>query len=280
MTKHALRRPTHRRHSSLIVCAIAAALASRPGVAQLPFEIVQRGQVEPSVVQAVAQATLHSLASLARLGVVLDGPPKAYICATKADYAAVLVEFGLFDRPTAERRSNFYSGQSALGAFALNLEHMRSYTARPDLQVWWTVPHEIFHLYQRQSRADRIGTPFAFWEGPADLHKLKVLDEQRIINFRSYVQATQLPRSLRARRNLPAFSIRRIGISYTTSQELSDHYAIATALGLYLHENGGWPSIIALYAPGDTPFAARFEAIYGTTLETFEQEFFNWLERQ
>jgi hypothetical protein len=271
---------TGRGHLGLVVCAIAMAMAPQPAVAQLPVEIVQRGQVDPSVVQAVQQATLHSLASLARLGVVLDAPPKAYICATKADYADVLVEFGLFDRPTAERRANFYSGQSSLGAFALNLEYIRSYTARPDQAVWWTVPHEMFHLYQRQSRADRIGTPFAFWEGPADLHKLKVLDERRIINFDGYVKATQLPRSVRARKNLPAFSIRRIGISYSTAQELSDHYAIAAALGLYLHEHGGWPRIVALYAPGNTPFAERFEAIYGKPLETFEQDFFSWLERQ
>ncbi|MDR7519666.1 MAG: hypothetical protein QN131_09065 [Armatimonadota bacterium] len=262
------------------MCAIATALAPHPTLAQLPFEIVQRGQVDPAVVQAVQQATLRSLASLARLGVVLDGPVKAYLCATKADYADVLVEFGLFDRPTAERRSHVYSGQSALGAFALNLEYIRSYTARPDLQVWWTVPHEMFHLYQRQSQMDRRRTPFAFWEGPAELHKLKVLDERRVIDFQAYVKATLLPRSQQARKNHPAFSIRQIGIGTPEARTLGDFYRIAAALGIYLHETAGWPKIIALYAPGDTRFSAQFEAVFGRPVEEFERDFFAWLDRQ
>lgn len=248
--------------------------------AQPYFQVIQRGRADQDVVQAAEQATLHSLASLARLGITLDDTVRIYLCATKADYAGVLVELGLFDRPTAERRANFYSGQSALGAFAMNLEYIRSYTARVADQVWWIVPHELFHLYQRQSRMDGLGVPFAFWEAPANLHKLKVLDERRIISFQSYVKSRQLPRSLRARRDRPAFSIRRGLPSYTTAQELSDYYAIATALGIYMHDNGGWPRIITLYAPGDSRFPARFQIVYDKTLEEFEQEFFAWLDRQ
>jgi hypothetical protein len=177
--------------STVIVILIVALIVASPVRAQPFFEIVQRSQVDQTLVSAAAQATLYSLASLARLG-----------------------------------------------------------------------------------------TPFAFWEAPADLHKLKVLDERRIINLEGYARTSVAPRAQRARRNLPAFSIQQRSISAPDAQTLGDYYAIATALGLYMFEHGGRPKVIRLYAPGEAPFVTRFETTYGKRLQKFEEEFFGWLDRK
>jgi hypothetical protein len=259
---------------------LVAVLLTGPVATQPQFEIVERGSIDPTVIHAVREATPYSLASLAQLGVILTQPPKVYVCATKADYADVLVELGLFDRPAAERRSGMYSGQSALGAFVLNVEYIGTYAPRVADQVWWVVPHEVFHLYQRQSRMERRGTPFAFWEGPAELHKFKVLGERQIINFERYVKATVIPRSQDARRRQSAFSIRQTGISASDAQTLGDFYRIAAALGVYMLEKGGWPKIVALYSAGDVMFPTQFRAVWGRSVEEFEVEFFAWLDAQ
>jgi hypothetical protein len=228
-------------------------------------------------VQAASEASLYSLSSLAGLGAALAPPPKVYLAATKADCVQIHVELG---RTVAgsERRCDLFSGVTFLGAFLLNLEYIAARYGDPVAFMWWVVPHEMFHMYQRQSRIDWPGVPWAFLEAPADLHKLKVLDERGIISFRSYVNGTLLPRAREARRRWPDFSIQ---VSPTlTALNIADFYTIATALGIYLFDYGGWPKIIALNGPGTAPFGARFQAIYGKTLEDFEREFFAWLDRQ
>jgi hypothetical protein len=50
---------------------LVAVLLTGPVAAQPHFEIVERGSIDPTVIHAVREATLYSLASLARLGVIL-----------------------------------------------------------------------------------------------------------------------------------------------------------------------------------------------------------------
>ena len=260
-----------------LVVGVIATIQGPTILAQPYAEFVARGAIDPAARRTAEEAVLYSLASMARLGATLEPRPKVYFAATTSDCVDVHIELG-GTRDYGNRRCRLYSGMTWPGIFALNMENVRARNRDPIEAMWGLMPHELFHLYQWQTGMFTIGTPWAFQEAPADLHKLKVLDERRIISFSAYAKATVLPRARTGRRNQPQFSIQ--ANVPPTDQTLGDWYALETALGLYLHENGGWPKIMVLHVSGATTFAARFVEVYGRPLAEFEQEFFTWLARQ
>jgi len=239
--------------------------------AEQPFETIPRGPVASATLQETERATLISLAHLARIGIVLDLPPKVYVAATRNDYADVLMEIGRYSRDEADRRAQNFSGQAFRGALAVNIPRVEEQR----MTVLWTIAHEVFHLYQSQSRLPYRMSFFAS-ESAADVHKLKVLEEQQVISLRAYVRTTLVPRARAVRRAYPSYSLS------DWSVPANDFYALSAVGGLYLFEQyGGWPKIVALYASNTaSSFAARFEEVYGKPFAGFEQEFYSWLDRQ
>ncbi|MDR7519663.1 MAG: hypothetical protein QN131_09050 [Armatimonadota bacterium] len=238
-------------------------------------EFIARGVASPAITREAVEAVRYSLASLAGLGAALDPPPKVYFAGTKADCEDVHVELGR-TRSEGQRRCSLFTGMAFQGALILNLQYIAELHRDPAAFMWWVVPHEMFHLYQWQTGVFQM--PVAFQEGSADLHKLKVLHERRLINAVAYVHQHLVPaaKAGRARWNI---SIMPRSVLLTALNK-DAHYALWAVMGHYLSLNGGWPKIIELNGPGRTPFPERFQGLYGKALDEFGQEFFAWLDRQ
>ena len=262
----------------LLAFVAAAVVLSIALVAAAQVEIITRGTASPVVVRGAAEAVRYSAASLGGLGAALDPPPKVYLAGAKKDCEDVHVELG-WARSEGERRCSLFTGMTFLGAFVLNLQYIGERHRDPVGFMWWVVPHEMFHMYQWQSRIDRVGMPWAFWEGPADLHKFKVLDERRIIRIDDYVRTRLVPQAKAGR---VRWNMSIVAKASLTALNIEDHYAVSSVMGyyMYMYLNGGWPKIIALNGPGEVPFAKRIQTIYDKTPEEFERDFFGWLDRQ
>lgn len=258
----------------LALCAGSATMLSTTLATATQVEIITRGTASPALVREAAEAVRYSSASLAGLGAALDPSPKVFLAGTKSHCEDIHVELG-WTRSDGKRRCSLFSGITFLGAFVLNLQYIGERHTDPVGFMWWVVPHEMFHMYQWQSRIDRVGMPWAFWEGPADLHMFKVLDERRIIRMEDYVRTRLVPRAKAARARWNMSIVTRAAL---TAQNIDAHYDVSSVLGYHMYLNGGWPKIIALNGPGGMPFAERLLAIYGRTPEEFEREFFAWLD--
>ncbi len=270
------------RDPRIFLAFIAAALAGVLGVqfqvsaSASQVEIIPRGGASPAVIREAAEAVRHSSVSLADLGAALAPPPKVFLAGTKRDCEDIHVEQG-WTRPEGLRRCALFTGMTFLGAFVLNLEYIAERHRDPTGFMWWVVPHEMFHIYQWQSRIDRVGMPWAFWEGPADLHKFKVLQERGVINTEVFVRTRLVPQAKTGRARWRISTLARPSL---TALSADDHYAVSSVMGYYLYLNGGWPKIIALNGPGGVPFTERFSAIYAKAPEEFERDFFAWLDAQ
>lgn len=262
-----------------VVALLAAASSVADGLGQAAastsyFELVERGPADPRVLQVGREATLYSLASMARIGALLTAPPKIYFAATKMDCVDIHLELG-WARPEAERRCDLFTGMTFPGAFIVNMEYIRELHRDPAAFMWWLMPHELWHLYQWQAGSLRNAPP-AFQESSAEMHKFKVLDERRIIVMDAYVRRILVPRAkaARARWNFSILDWPRLD-----QANVEDFYALAGVLGYYQFLNGGWSKIVAL--DGDaSPFAQRVERVYGVPLQVYEQQFFAWLDQQ
>jgi hypothetical protein len=259
---------------ALTLALLSVAMASPKSVHVQPyFELVERGAADPGSLRSAREATLYSLASMARLGVILTSPPKIYFAAAKTDCVDIHLEMG-WARPEAERRCDLFTGMTFRGSYIVNMERIRALHHDPGAFMWWLMPHELWHLYQWQA-GDEFwrNTPAAFQEATPEMHKFKVLDERRIIVMDAYVRRTLVPRAkaARARWNFSILDKPRLDQANADS-----FYALAGVLGYYLFLNGGWPKIVAL--DGDArPFPERLESVYGIKPEIYEQQFFEWL---
>ena len=251
-------------------------LATSPSSATQEF--ITRGAASLAITREAAEAVRYSLASLAGLGAGLDPPPKIYFAGTKTDCEDIHVELG-WTRSEGQRRCSLFTGMTFRGVFILNLQYIAELHRDPAAFMWWVVPHEMFHMYQWQTGVfDVFEMPVAFQEGSADLHKLKVLHERRIVNMDSYVRQTLAPQA-KAGRTRWNISIASRSVSLTALNK-DAHYALWAAMGYDLFLKGGWTKVIALNRPGRVPFPEHFQSVYGKTLDEFEQEFFAWLDRQ
>ncbi len=261
---------------------IGLALIAQAAAGQPYAEFVVRGTLAPQVRKAAEEAVIYSLASMARLGAVLSEPPKVYFVETTTDCVELHVEMG-DRRSRGELRCARFAGMTWPGTFVVNMENVMGRYSDPVEAMWWLMPHELWHLYQHQTGMYRLGMPWAFREGVAELHKFRVLYEKRMIDFAAYTARTILPRARRAREGDPKFSIQAVdGLPVELTQEqVRGRYWMAAALGVYLHnEAGGWPKIMALHAEGARSFSGRFEDVYGRPLADFETEFWVWLGRR